>query len=340
MPGAFLKKLINNSEALPDDEYREFMRKIFGKTISDVAVAAFIAALSAKKATVHDVVSFVQSVLSIAPKIRVGRSDQAINIAGTGGGIATFNVSTTAAFIASAAGTTIIKSGSYRYNSKCGSNEVLKALGLNLNLSLEKFNTMIEELNIGFVNPDLYSPVLKRMAITIQPLQLQEIGQFINMVGPFLCPVQVNAQLIGVPHRPLLDVMGQAAQKLNYKNTAVCWAEIGMDELSSIGNNHVLEINGRVRNHVFGPERFGFQNSDPQKLAGGDPHYNAELIRAILKGKIKDEKRDTAALNSAYLLYLSKKTDDLESGLEASMAVLENGMAYKKLEKAVLFSKK
>lgn len=339
MAGAFLKKIINGGEEITREEFFHFLGQVAENRISSAAAAAFLASMSAREISGKELLWFAQFIHGASPRRSIAGSAQAVNIVGTGGGLRTFNISTAAAFVASAAGATVIKSGSYRYNSGCGSLDVLKALGLSVAMPMDKFERMVGELNLGFVNPDYYSPVLKRIAIAIQPLRLVDIGGFINNAGPLLCPIEVGSLLVGVSRRSLLEAMGSAAEELGYANAAVCWSELGMDELSSIGNNHVLLVGERSDRQVIGPDRFGFTSANPANLAGGDPRYNAEILKGILKGTVRDEKRDTVVLNSAYMLYVLKKAKDVEAAVEQSLAVLENGLAYRKLEDAILFCK-
>ncbi len=197
MNDSFLKKIIRNSDDISIEDYFSFLQKVIENKADKSEVIAFVAALSAKPLRVKDLVYFVRFIESVSPPKEILNSNQAINIVGTGGGIATFNISTTSAFIASAAGAKVLKSGSYRYNSQSGSLDVLTALGLNIHLNLQALEKMLAETGIGFINPNMYSPLLRRLAIAILPLELKDIGGFINTIGPLICPVHVKGQIRG-----------------------------------------------------------------------------------------------------------------------------------------------
>lgn len=338
MGGTFLRNLIENPEYTRQEEYSEFLVHLYDGKVSSAEAAAFIAVLSARDPSADDIARFVRSVHAISPPVKINASDRAVNIVGTGGGISTFNISTTAAFVASAAGATVIKSGSPGYKSKCGSVDVLRALGLNLHLSMGKFEEMVDRVGIGFVNPDFYSPVLKRMAIMIQPLKIKEIGRFINIVGPLICPIEVAGRLIGVAGSALMESTAEAVRKLGIRNTVICRAEIGLDELSSLGTNHIRSVNCTwIPSSVFSARSFEFPDFESHNLAGGDPSANAKIMKAILKGSIKDARRDTVVLNSALMLCLAKRASDISEGITLSAESIENGSAYNKLDQCLSF---
>ena len=339
MANSFLSRLINNSEDISEEAYFGFMHKILNNELGSSEVIAFITALSAKRLNRCDIVPFVRFIHNVSPLKKINKSNEAINIVGTGGGLPTFNISTTAAFVASAAGATVLKNGSHSYTSKCGSIDVLRKLGLNINLTQENFEKMVNEIELGFVGPDFYAPLLKRIAIMIQPLTIKEIGGYINTIGPLLCPFKVKKQLTGVNSMAMVELMAQAMSELKFNDSIVCWAEIGMDELSSIGNNYILKVGDKNGITVVSSDKLGFQYCNPGNLKGGDTNCNAELIMQILTGKIRDEKRETVALNSAYVLLLSEKVNDISDGIELSFETIDNGKAYKKLKNTIEFSR-
>ena len=333
----FIQTLINHAENIKQEDYFFFLDEIYHNRVHPVEVVAFLSSLSSRNLTRCDMTSFVRYIHSKWPQKHVKGSDVAINIVGTGGGIPTFNISTATTFVASAAGAVIIKSGSPSYTSKSGSLDVLKALGINLHLSFDKFGFMIEELGLGFVNPNFFAPILRKIALSIQPLTIKNIGRFINMTGPFLCPIKVKSQLIGVNSMSLLSLMHDVSHQINSATTYLCFSETGMDEFSSIGKTYVVGEEMKTPS-IIDAEELGFVHSHLENLEGGDPRKNASIIVDILKGKITDEKLETVLLNSAFLLKMAEIANDLKEGVEIAQRVIENGTALRKLEQAIKLS--
>lgn len=338
MQNSFLQKIICNSDDISQEEYFYFLRMILDNKIDKCEVISFMSALSAKPLNLNDILCFVRFVESISPRKRVINSDQAINIVGTGGGLSTFNISTAAAFVASTAGAKVLKSGSYSYNSQSGSLDVLQALGINTNLDTSGMEQMLEETGIGFVNPNMYSFLLRRLAISILPLKLKTIGRFVNTIGPLICPVQVKGQITGVSDLSTFELMSKAMSTLKLHNSIVVWAEIGLDEFSSFGKCHVANIGNAIQKRVIEPKQHGFHLNDVSNLRGGTPSYNAEFIRAIFQNKVKNEARDIVILNSAYLLIQAEVVDNIRDGIDFSLEVLISGKVSKQLEKSIAFT--
>jgi anthranilate phosphoribosyltransferase len=337
MTHSFLNRLISDSASISQKDYFAYLRMILDNQVSKPEVAAFITALSSKPINFNDILCFVRFIESISPRATLQSSPQAINIVGTGGGIPTFNISTAAAFVACAAGAKVIKSGSYRYNSQSGSLDVLKAIGINLQLDAADLERMLEELGIGFVGPNMYSSLLRRVAISILPLELKQIGGFINTIGPLICPIAVKGQLTGVRNLSLFHLISDAMRHLNLHNSIVVWSEIGLDEFASFGRCHVAHIGSTVRKETIDHQAHGFQLHEKENLRGGDAWANAALIKAIFENKVKNEARDTVAVNSAYILYLAEVVETIAQGIERSLEVIQNGSAKRLLHDAVAF---
>jgi anthranilate phosphoribosyltransferase len=337
MTHTFLKRLISDSTGISQEDYFAYLHMIHDNQASKLEVVAFLTALSSKPINLNDILCFVRFIESISPKMMLQSSPHAINIVGTGGGIPTFNISTAAAFVACAAGAKVIKSGSYSYNSRSGSLDVLKAIGINLQLDTAGLERMLEELGIGFVGPNMYSSLLRRLAISILPLELKQIGGFINTVGPLICPIAVKGQLTGVRNLDLFNLISKAMQQLNLHNSIVVWSEIGLDEFTSFGHCHVAHIDNPIRKETVDHKVHGFQLQDKKILRGGDARANAALIKAMFENKIKNEALDTVVVNSAYILYLAEAVETIAQGIEHSLEVIENGRAGRLLHDAVAF---
>lgn len=334
-----LRKIIRNDPDISEQDYHSLFSMAIHDRSNKFLLPSLLSGLSAKPLNPADIVAFVRFINNETPKRQLSGSVEAVNIVGTGGGLPTFNISTTATFIAAAAGAKVIKSGSYSYNSQCGSLDVLQHLGFNLNQNEQSLQYMLEELNIGFVSPGMYSPVLRRIAVSIAPLGLREIGGFINSVGPLLCPFNVSGLICGVRNPGLIDIFAQAFATLGINNTFIASSEIGLDEFSAIGKNYLATINnGIISRSEFDPHTYNIQHVDISQLSGGSPETNAGILECLLKIGSPSAARDTVLLNAAHLLLLTKKYADLSEALEAAMDSLASGAAYHLLRDAITCS--
>ncbi len=336
---SILRKIIRNDSDIDEADYFSlFSAAIFDRSQKHV-LPALLAALAAKPLNLNDAVAFVRFIEKETPKRQLSVSHEAVNIVGTGGGLSTFNISTTATFVAAAAGAKVIKSGSYSYNSQCGSLDVLQHLGFNLNQDEQGLQRMLEELNIGFVSPGMYSSVLRRIAVSVIPFNLREIGGFINTLGPLLCPFQVSGQICGVRQPGLIDTFASAFASLGMNNSIIASAEIGLDEFSAIGKNYSARIqDGIISRAEFDPAIYGFRYTDINQLNGGTPETNVSIMESLLKSTQPSAARDTVILNAAYLLVVAQKYTTPAEAIFAATAAIESGNAFRLLHKAREFS--
>ncbi|MGH8625744.1 MAG: AMP-binding protein [Gammaproteobacteria bacterium] len=255
-------------------------------------------------------------------------------------GSATFNVSTAVAFVASAAGAKVLKSGSAAYNSSCGSLDVLRALEIPMPEDEAMLADMVCEFGIGFIPASRYTVLLRRMAAIVLPLAFRDVAGFVNTVGPLLCPYQVSVQMIGVSRFEHLDVFSDAVIRLACAKTLLVQAEIGMDELCSIGDNHCRLIDGGVQSFTLSAERLGFSGGAASQLAGGDVTLNAVILREILTGRRKGAARDTVVLNSGALLFVAGITPSIEAGIQRCAEAIDDGKAFGQLERLIEWGRK
>jgi anthranilate phosphoribosyltransferase len=334
----FLRKIIQNDSDIDHTDYDFFLTSVWENSADKHALIAFLAALSAKPLNLNDVLGVVRFIEKVSPKRCLTCCDRIVNVVGTGGGRPSFNISTTAAFVAAAAGATVLKSGSYAHSSQCGSLDVLDHLGIRLNTTDTMLEAMLAELNIGFVGPQLYSPLLRRIAVSIAPLSLREIGGFINRIGPLLCPFHVDGQVVGVNSDARIDIFAAALGALGNSNSIVVWSEIGLDEFSAVGINRVAAVDQQIRRDTLDPQTLGLNYDEPALLAGGDARANAAIMRSVLKMGCPAVARDTVALNAAALLKLSGRGDSIEACFQLAQEVLASGKAYRLLQDAAAFS--
>lgn len=334
----FLRKIIRNDNAIKKEAYDSFLTAVWENRADKHSLIAFLSALSAKPLNLNDVLGVVRFIEKVSPQRHLACSDRVVNIVGTGGGLPTFNISTTAAFLAASAGATVLKSGAFAHNSQCGSLDVLKHLGIRLDIDNEILEAMLAELNIGFVGAQMYSPLLRRMAVSIAPLTLRDIGGFINTIGPLLCPFHVHGQVCGVSTPRRMDIFASALNMLARDNSIVVWSEVGLDEFSAVGINHVAFIDQEIRRDSIDPLKLGMNHKAPGSLAGGSAQTNAAMMRSVLKDGKPALARDTVALNAAHILKLGGHGDTIEQCLQLAQETLASGKAHRLLNDAVAFT--
>lgn len=335
---SILRDIIRGSTPIDATDYQVFLQSLIEDRVQKPALIALLSALAAKPLALQDILNFVEFIERDAPKRRLPISSRAINIVGTGGGPSTFNISTTAAFVAAAAGATVLKSGSHAYNSQCGSLDLLHALGLNIPTSDQALNAMVETLNIGFVHPAMYPPLLRRIAVSVMPLNLRDIGGFINLIGPLLCPIEVKGQICGVSQHPYLDIFSTALARRGINNALTVWAEVGLDEFSAVGKNHYAVFEGDSRHHVFDPAQHGMHHGDLQALCGGTPETNQAMMMSIFSGKHTSAAADTVALNAAFILQQAGIQTDIDEAIGLARDTLQSGKALRCLHNSIEYS--
>ncbi len=340
MNNVFLKKITSGTVGPSKEEFYTFLDRVMLGDTSRQEVAAFLAGLSARPLSTECIINFVSFIRDFSPPKLLAGSEGAVNIVGTGGGIKTFNISTAAAIVASAAGARILKSGSTAYNSQCGSLDVLRALQVPMVNSEAELAEMVQELGIGFIPSSHYSKLLQRLAAMIVPLTFRDVAGFVNKVGPLLCPYQVSAQVIGVSQHDYLSIFAEAILQLNCSKTLLVQAEIGMDEFSSIGTNHCRLIDGHMKIFTLPGAWNEISDKNITQLAGGDIPENTAILRDILSGNRKGAARETVILNSGALLYMAGVTPSIESGIQRAGDAIDQGKAMHQLERIVEWGRK
>lgn len=333
-----LRKLIKNEDITPQ-EYRALFESCIEGKDSKIYAPALMASLSSKPISSADVIHFVSYLHAKSPKKRLRSSNDLVNIVGTGGGISTFNISTTTVFVAAAAGAKVLKSGSYSYNSRSGSLDVLSELGIDLNLNLEQLNFMVEDLGLGFVSPRMYPPLLRRIATSILPLSMKDIGGFINTVGPLLCPIEVGAEVCGVKSPELIPLFSQALPTVGISRGYCVSAAVGMDEFSAIGTSRYVDLSNPNTYETFQPYDYQLRHNSIKELEGGSPKDNAELVHDLLKGKANQAATDTVIINAAFVCLAGRVTDSLDDAIDLCKNAVYSGASYTLLNRASEFSR-
>ncbi|MCB0311604.1 MAG: anthranilate phosphoribosyltransferase, partial [Bdellovibrionales bacterium] len=260
-----------------------------------------------------------------------------IDTCGTGGDQSgTFNVSTTVAFVVAAAGVKVAKHGNRASSSLCGSADVLEALGVRIELSPEGVCRCIEEVGVGFMFAPAFHPAMKHVAAIRLDLKVRSI---FNLLGPLVNPARVERQLVGVFAPDLTETIAHVLHRLGSKRAMVVSGYGGLDELTITGLTHISELsNEEVRTYDIDPRSLGLRTASVLDLQGGNAQENADILKGILEGAVKDVRRDMILLNSAAALLIGEAVDSMPEGIELASNILDTGRAAEKLRLLIKIS--
>jgi anthranilate phosphoribosyltransferase len=259
-----------------------------------------------------------------------------VDTCGTGGdGTGTFNISTTAAFVAAACGLKVAKHGNRAMSSQCGSADVLEALGVKIDLNPAQVQKCLETVGIGFMLAPVFHPAMKYAA---GPRKEVGIRTVFNILGPLTNPAGAGAQVLGVPEKSLTMKMAVVLKILGCHHALVVHGEDGLDEITNTGKTFISELkNGAITYYEITPEEFGLQRASPESLKGGSAKDNAGLLRGILSGK-KGPQRDIVLMNTAAALTVGDKVTTFGQGIDMAGAAIDSGKALQKVEELIKFS--
>lgn len=328
-------------EDLTYDEAYAVMNEIMNGETTPTQNAAFLAALSTKSTkaeTIDEISGCAQAMREHALTVDGGDMDT-LEIVGTGGDRAgSFNISTTTAFVAAAAGIKVAKHGNRAASSKSGTADCLEALGANINLEPEKCVSLLEDAGFCFFFAQKYHTSMKYVGAIRRELGFRTV---FNILGPLTNPIKPSRQLLGVYDEYLLEPLAKVLTSLGVKNGMVVYGREKLDELSTAGETAVCEFNnGEYNSYVLTPEQFGLTRSTKQDLEGGTPEENAAITRDILSGKDKGPKYETVLMNAGAALYISGKATDIADGIGKARELIDNGEALKAMERFVDLSNK
>ena len=328
-------------EDLTYDEAYTVMNEIMNGETTPTQNAAFLAALSTKSTkaeTIDEISGCAQAMREHALTVDGGDMDT-LEIVGTGGDRAgSFNISTTTAFVAAAAGIKVAKHGNRAASSKSGTADCLEALGANINLEPEKCVSLLKDAGFCFFFAQKYHTSMKYVGSIRRELGFRTV---FNILGPLTNPIKPSRQLLGVYDEYLLEPLAKVLTSLGVKNGMVVYGREKLDELSTAGETAVCEFNnGEYSSYVLTPEQFGLTRSTKKDLEGGTPEENAAITRDILSGKDKGPKYETVLMNAGAALYISGKATDIADGIEKARELIDNGEALKAMERFVDLSNK
>jgi anthranilate phosphoribosyltransferase len=301
-------------------------------------IAAFITALHTKKESIEEITGFAQKMrehaINIFPHAR-----PLVDTCGTGGDHAgTFNISTVSALVAAGAGVSIAKHGNRSITSRCGSADVLEALDVKIDLEPKKVEACINQVGIGFIYAPNFHKAMRFAAPTRKEIGISTV---FNILGPLSNPANATAQILGVFHEELTEIMAAVLKNLGVKHALVVHGHDGLDELSLCEKSRVTELKeGNIHTYYIKPEDFNLLRVKSDELTGGSAEENAEIALDILKNEEKGAKRQVVLLNAAAAIYVGGLAKDLPAGLELAAKSIDSGAANKKLNELIEFTQK
>jgi anthranilate phosphoribosyltransferase len=318
------------------DEAREVMGEIMAGEATPAQIGGFLVALRAKGETADEIAGCAEAMRAHVLPVHPTRTD-VVDVVGTGGdGARTFNISTTAAIVAAAAGAAVAKHGNRAVSSVSGSADVLEALGFDLEQSPERVAESIDTLGFGFMFAPLHHPAMKHAAPVRRELGTRTI---FNVLGPLTNPAGARAGVFGVYAAELARTVADALAVLDSRRAFVVHGAHGVDELSPAGPNLVFEVvEGDVREREIDPVELGLARCDPAELSGGSPEENARVARDVLAGA-PGAKRDAVVLNAAGAIAAAGHAHDLAEGVARAREAIDSGAASARLTELVAFSR-
>jgi len=291
-----------------------------------VQVAALLSALRATGETPEVVAGVVRALRSAMISLSADDPDGLVDTCGTGGGaVSTFNISTAAAIVAAGAGVRIAKHGNRSFTSRCGSADVLEALGVPIEVAVPVMEAALRDAGIVFMFAPLMHPAMRHVGPVRRELAIPTV---MNIVGPLANPARAGRQVVGVADLERIPVLAGALSALGATHALVVHGEPGLDEVSPIGPTHVIEVrNGTTNRWTIHPDEHGFKKISRDDLAGSEPIENARIIEKILDGGGPKGARAAIVLNAAAAVYVSGRVKSYEDGVAAASDALDSGRA-------------
>jgi anthranilate phosphoribosyltransferase len=333
-------QLLVDRKDLPFELAQQSMREIMSGEATTAQIGAFLTSLRMKGETVDEITAFALVMKENAIRITPHVNRRTVDTCGTGGDLLkTFNISTIAAFVTAGAGVPVAKHGNRSVTSKCGSADILEAIGVNLNATPSVVEKAIEEIGIGFMFAPAFHPAMKN---AIAPRREIGVRTVFNILGPLTNPANANAQVLGVYDPRLIDPLARVLQKLGSEEAFVVHGMGGLDEISTIGKTKLAWLkDGQIEQKEIAPQDLNLKVARPNEICGFDVQQSARLFVNILKGS---EQKDSTRLqivlaNSAAALVVGGKADDLASGVEFAGESISSGKAYEKIHQLIEFTK-
>jgi anthranilate phosphoribosyltransferase len=342
-----LHRVANHRQSLSREEARGVMAEVLAGKCTDAQIAALLVALHMKGETVEEIVGFAEAIraasapLGLHPNHTVDVSgterDALVDTCGTGGDASgTFNISTATALVVAGAGVRVAKHGNRSVTSKCGSADVMEALGVNIDLPPTRLAGCLEKVGIAFLFAPAMHSAMKHVQSARRELRLRTV---FNLLGPLTNPAHASAQVVGVYSVALVEKLAEALSMLGLHRALVVHGLDGLDEITITGPTRIAEVReGTVRTYEVTPEEFGIERGTIDDISGGDAATNASIIRDVLAGT-QSPRRGVVLLNAAAALVAASKADRLADALPLASRSIDSGAAAEKLQALVEFTK-
>jgi anthranilate phosphoribosyltransferase len=341
-----LHKVANRCSSLTREEAHSVMAEVLRGEATPAQIGALLVALHMKGETVEEIVGFALAIREAATPLR-GEDDDTVDVSGTGrdalvdtcgtGGdtSGTFNISTAVAFVTAGAGVRVAKHGNRSISSKCGSADVMEALGVKIDLPPAQLAACLKETGIAF----LFAPALHSAMKHVQPVRRDlRLRTVFNLLGPLTNPANASAQVVGVYSADLVEKLAEALSELGLRRALVVHGRDGLDEITISGATKVAEVrDGRLRTYEVTPEEFGLRSAPLEVIAGGDAGQNAAIIRGVLEGE-RSPRRDVVVLNAAAALVAAGQADSIGEAIPLAAYAIDCGHARQRLQLLLEFT--
>jgi anthranilate phosphoribosyltransferase len=342
-----LHRIANHGQSLSREEAHSVMTEVLAGQCSDAQIAALLVALHMKGETVEEIVGFAEAIRAAAVPLELhadsvldasgtGR-DALVDTCGTGGDTSgTFNISTATAFVVAGAGVRVAKHGNRSVTSKCGSADVMEALGVKIQMPTAELAACLEQVGIAFLFAPAMHSAMKHVQTARRELHLRTV---FNLLGPLTNPARATCQVVGVYSADLVEKLAEALSMLGLHRALVVHGSDGLDEITITGSTRIAEVrDGQVHSYEVTPEQFGLPRATLDDISGGDATLNATLIRDVLSGK-KSARRDVVLLNAAAALVAAGRADHLRDAVPVAAKAIDSGAAQAKLKALIAFAK-
>src|SRR3979411_289716 len=343
-----LHRIANHRQSLSREEAHAVMTEILTGQCSDAQIAALLVALHMKGETVDEIVGFAEAIRAAAlplqlhaPSVHDGSAndtgrDALVDTCGTGGDASgTFNISTATACVVAGAGVRVAKHGNRSVTSKCGSADVMEALGVNSTPPPAQIAACLEQLGIAFLFAPAMHSAMKHVQTARRELHLRTV---FNLLGPLTNPAHATCQVVGVYSADLVEKLAEALSMLGLRRALVVHGSDGLDEITITASTRIAEVrDGQVHSYEVTPEEFGLRGGTLEEISGGDASHNAGLIREIMAGE-KSARRDIVLLNAAAALVAAGRADHLRDAVPLAAKAIDSGAAFAKLQALIAFT--
>ena len=327
---------LSKKQDLTSEVMEQVMDKIMNNEATDAQKASFLTALAMKGETIDEITAAAKVMRKHCEKFL--NDQDVLEIVGTGGdGSNTFNISTAASIVTSAAGVPVAKHGNRAASSKCGTADCLEALGVKIDISPEKSQKLLNDINICFLFAQKYHTSMRFVGGVRREMGIRTL---FNILGPLANPAGASMQLLGVYSADLVEPLARVLSNLGVKSAMVVYGEDSIDEISMSAPTKVCEFkDGNFKTYEITPEQFGFERCQKSELVGGTPQENTQILRDILDGK-DGAKRNAVLLNAGAAIYVAGKADSIDSGIKIAKDMIDSGKAKAQLERFIEQSNK